>query len=62
MRGCGLMLGIQVTGDVKGYINKAQENGLLILGAGKDALRLLPPLVISYDEIDKGGEVLEKIL
>jgi acetylornithine/N-succinyldiaminopimelate aminotransferase len=62
VRGRGLMIGIQVTGDVKNYINKAQENGLLIIGAGKDALRLLPPLVISYDEIDKGVAVLEKIL
>ncbi len=62
VRGRGLMIGIQVKGEPRDYIEKARQNGLLIIGAGKDALRLLPPLVISYQEIDKGVAVLEKIL
>ena len=37
------------------------ENGLLILTA-KQSLRMLPPLTITYDEIDRGLEILEKTL
>lgn len=62
VRGRGLMIGVQVKGDLKKYINKAQESGLLVLGAGRDVIRLLPPLVIAYAEIDKGVSILEKIL
>jgi len=38
------------------------ENGLLILTAGTDALRMLPPLTITYDELDKGLKILKAAL
>jgi len=63
LRGEGLMLGIVVDSDsLRDYVLKAIENGLLILTAGNDVLRMLPPLTISYDEIDEGLKILEKIL
>lgn len=63
VRGLGLMIGV-VLKDIlpKNIAQKCVENGLLILTAGSDALRLLPPLVISYDEIEKGLEILKKTL
>ena len=61
--GMGLMLGI----DVKGARTNKElaalliENGLLCLTAG-DRLRLLPPLVITKDEIDQGLAILKQTL
>jgi len=63
VRGKGLMIGISLT-DIapKEIAQKCAANGLLILTAGTDALRMLPPLFISYKEIDKGLEILKEIL
>ena len=63
IRGLGLMLGVSVEG-VKpvDLVNKCIDNGLLMLTAGADALRMLPPLTITYKELDKGLAVLKKVL
>lgn len=62
VRGLGLMIGIEVEkGDAKEIAAKCLENGLLVLTA-KTLLRLLPPLTITYDEIDRGLEILEATL
>lgn len=62
VRGMGLMLGITLkTKSAKQLAAKCVENGLLILTA-HEALRMLPPLVISYEEIDKGIEILKSVL
>lgn len=62
IRGKGLMVGIEcskeVTPSVKGLINK----GVLILSAGPYVLRLLPPLIVTYDEIDKVVELIKNQL
>ena len=62
-RGLGLMIGIEVTdGYNKSEIaNKLIENGLLVLTAGP-GMRLLPPLVITKEEMDKGLAIMEKTL
>ena len=62
-RGMGLMIGIAVNdGYDKGQIaSKLIENGLLVLTAGP-GMRLLPPLVITKDEMDKGLAIMEKTL
>ena len=62
VRGKGLMVGVQVTVSHKEVAKKCLENGLMILTAGKDVVRMLPPLTISYDEINKGLEILKKVL
>ena len=59
IRGVGLMIGIQTDLSIKDISNKAFNNGLLVLTAGSDVIRLLPPLTINYDEIDSGLKMLE---
>ena len=62
-RGLGLMIGIQVQDGFtnKEIANKLIENGLLVLTAGT-ALRLLPPLTITQEELDRGLAILEETL
>lgn len=61
VEGLGLMRGIRcVDGDIlSAIIKKAFDNGVLVLKAGKNTLRLLPPLTISKEEIDEGLRRLE---
>ena len=59
-RGKGFMQGLVVTGRPVGeVINRAIENGLLVISA---VLRMVPPLVITKDDIDEMIEKLEKAL
>ena len=62
-RGMGLMIGIEVTGDQtnRELAAKLAEHGLLCLTAGP-GLRLLPPLVISQEEMDKGLAIFKNTL
>ena len=63
VRGYGLMLGIELNGNfTKQIINKCMEKGLLLVGAGENIIRFLPPLIITKKEIDKGMEILNEIL
>ena len=63
IRGKGLMIGISLNGAVpKDVASACVESGLLILTAGTDALRMLPPLTITYNELDKGLEILKDVL
>ena len=60
--GLGMMLGIELKTNNAGEIaKKCSENGLLILTA-KNKLRMLPPLVITKEEIDKGIAILKQFL
>ena len=60
-RGKGFMQGLVVTGRPVGEIlKKALENDLIILSAGSDVIRLVPPLVIEKEHIDEMIEKLEK--
>lgn len=59
-RGMGFMQGLVVTGRPVGEIvKKALENGLVVLSAGSDVIRLVPPLVITRENIDEMMEKLE---
>ena len=60
-RGKGFMQGLVVNGRPVGEIlRKALENDLIILSAGNDVIRLVPPLVIEKEHIDEMIEKLEK--
>ncbi len=60
--GLGMMLGIELKTKNAGEIaKKCSENGLLILTA-KNKLRMLPPLVITKEEIDRGLTILKKVI
>ncbi len=62
-RGLGMMIGVEVRGEHtnRELAAKLIQNGLLVLTAGK-ALRLLPPLTITMEEIDKGLAIMERTL
>lgn len=61
-RGKGLMQGLVLKTPVRDTINKAIENGLLIISAGSDVLRILPPLVITNENVDEMIAILRKCL
>ena len=62
-RGKGFMQGLVIEGATVGsVVTKALENGLLVISAGSDVLRLVPPLVITKEHIDEMIEKLEKSL
>ena len=62
-RGLGLMIGIEVApgGSNREIARRLMDNGLLVLTAGP-AIRLLPPLTITKDEMDKGLAILKQTL
>ena len=60
-RGKGLMQGLVVAGKPVGEIvGKALENGLVVISAGSDVLRFVPPLIITKEQIDEMVEKLEQ--
>ena len=62
-RGKGFMQGLVIEGATVGsVVTKALENGLLVISAGSDVLRLVPPLVITKEHIDEMIGKLEKSL
>ena len=62
-RGKGFMQGLVIREVTVGSIvTKALQNGLLVISAGSDVLRLVPPLVITKENIDEMIEKLEKSL
>lgn len=62
-RGKGFMQGLVIKGKPVGeVVNKAMENGLLVISAGSDVLRLVPPLIITETDIDNMIEKLKKCL
>lgn len=58
VRGIGLMLGIEIDGDSSILQKLALNNGLLVLTAGKNVVRLLPPLNISLEDLKEGLNIL----
>ena len=62
VRGLGLMLGVELRYDVLNIIFKATDRGVLILDAGRNVLRFLPPLVIEKEQIDKTISILDTVI
>ena len=62
VRGLGLMIGIEMKQKVAPYIKALQEKKIIALNAGMTVIRLLPPLVISDEQIDHLVEVLTEVL
>lgn len=61
LKGKGLMLGLEVEGKPADYVKKCVEEGLLILSAGENVLRFVPPLTITKERIDEGVKILDKV-
>jgi acetylornithine/LysW-gamma-L-lysine aminotransferase len=62
VRGLGLMVGIEMKQKVTGYVKALQEKNVIALNAGLTVIRLLPPLVITYEQIDRVVEALTEVL
>jgi len=62
VRGLGLMLGMELRFDVFNVILKCAQNGVLMLDAGRNVLRFLPPIVITQTQVDKAIAVLDAAL
>ena len=61
-RGTGLMQGLVFDGPVREVIERALENGLILINAGPNIIRFLPPLIISKANIDEMIEILESCI
>ncbi len=62
VRGIGLMIGIEMKQKVAPYLKALQARRIIALNAGMTVVRLLPPLVISYEQLDHLVEVLSEVL
>lgn len=62
VRGFGLMQGIELTIPGSSIISACIEKGLLLVGAGTNVIRFVPPLIISENEIDEAIKVLDTVL
>jgi acetylornithine aminotransferase len=66
VRGRGLIVGYQLSDSAKDkateIITAARERGLLIITAGDGVLRIVPPLVITHEEINRGLAILEEAM
>ncbi|NBW65439.1 acetylornithine/succinylornithine family transaminase [bacterium] len=59
VRGMGFMWGVDVVDPAKDIIGRCMEAGMLVCSAGEHTLRLLPPLVMTRDELERGLQILE---
>jgi len=62
IRGKGLMIGIELKFEVKDILMEGIEKNLLLLYSGRNILRLLPPLVISEEDVTRSIEILDELL
>ena len=62
VKGKGLMQGIQVTKPISEITGAALKEGLLIIGAGSDVIRFVPPLIIELEQVDEMIRILKKAL
>lgn len=62
VRGLGLMVGVELRTRVTPVLHGLLERGVLALPAGSTVLRLLPPLIISYGELDEVIEAVSDVL
>lgn len=61
-RGMAMMQGLEFNCEVKGILSKALEEGLVLISAGSNVIRFLPPLIISRDDVDEMITMLKEIL
>ncbi|HUH96303.1 MAG TPA: acetylornithine/succinylornithine family transaminase [Anaerolineales bacterium] len=62
VRGLGLMVGIELKQKVAPYLRELQDLHIIALNAGMTVIRLLPPLVITYPQLDHLVDVLSEVL
>jgi acetylornithine/N-succinyldiaminopimelate aminotransferase len=62
VRGLGLMVGVELEASCPEIVNRARERGVLLNATSEHVLRMVPPLVVGKEEIDRVVKVLGEIL
>ena len=62
VRGLGLMLGVEMRFDIYDMLVGCMDRGVLVLDAGRNVVRFLPPLVIEKEQIDRVVEILDEVM
>ena len=62
VRGLGLMVGVELEANCPEIVNAARERGVLLNATSEHVLRMVPPLVVGTEEIDRVVKVLAEIL
>ena len=62
VRGIGLMIGVQMDNPPSDIIKKCEEKGLLLIGAGTNTIRFVPPLIIDKTHIDEAVNIFKEAL
>lgn len=61
-RGLGLMIGLEFVHPIKPYVEKALAKGLVIITAGANVIRMLPPFIIEENDVDEMLAILEEVI
>jgi acetylornithine/N-succinyldiaminopimelate aminotransferase len=61
VRGVGFLIGLQLFGDQKKFIQKLMDNKLLTIRAAENVIRILPPLTVKKKEIDLAIKIIRKV-
>jgi acetylornithine/N-succinyldiaminopimelate aminotransferase len=62
VKGEGLLLGLETTLELPKVLARALDNGLVILRAGSNVIRFLPPLTITIDEWREGIQIFKEVI
>ena len=62
VRGRGLLIGVETAAPAADIVAAARDEGLLVLTAGENVLRLAPPLTVGVDEVAAALEVLARVV
>lgn len=62
IRGMGLLIGLQLSISTKEFINQCIDKGLLLVGAGADVVRILPPLNVEAEYLDRAVDIIDSVL
>jgi predicted acetylornithine/succinylornithine family transaminase len=62
VRGSGLLVGVEFNMPVASLMDDAREKGLMVINAGKNVLRLCPPLIVNEEQIETAIAILDDCL
>jgi predicted acetylornithine/succinylornithine family transaminase len=62
IRGSGLLIGFEFEADPASIVASCKKAGLLVVKAGHNTVRMLPPLIVTKDDIDNAVSILRKVL
>ena len=62
VRGKGLMIGVELRREAKPIVQQLLERGVVANATAGTVLRIIPPLVVSKDEVDEGIAAIQEVL